>query len=104
MRRMSRSSRLQQNHRWVMVIISMLYQWFFASECYQQRPQCLWWVHPMNQLRGLPGKGEFHTQIQELKLYPDRFMGYFTMLMHKYFELLNRIKNNKKVAKQNTNW
>ena len=58
----------------------------------------------MNQPRGLPGKGEFHTQIQELKLYPDRFMGYFRMPMHKYFELLNCIKNNKKVAKQNTNW
>ncbi len=60
-------------------------------------PQRLWWIHPMNKIHGLPGKGEFHAQIQELKSYPDQFLGYFQMPMHKYFEQLNLLKNNRNI-------
>ncbi len=85
-------------------LICALYQLFFGPECRIQRPKRMWWVHPMNAIRGQPGRGEFHAQIQELKMYWDHFMGYFRMPLNKYFELLNRIKTNCKVAKQNTNW
>ncbi len=58
----------------------------------------------MNSVWGMPGKGEFHAQVQELKAYPDQFLGYFHMLLNKYFELINRISNNHHVVKQNTNF
>ncbi len=58
----------------------------------------------MNIVHGLPGKGEFHVQVQELKAYPDQFWGYFQMPLNKYFELVNRIQNNRHIAKQNTNF
>ncbi len=67
-------------------------------------PQHLCWVHPINQIHGQPGKGEFHSQVQELKSYPDRFYQYFCMPLSKYFELLNRLKSSNLVTKQNMNW
>ena len=47
---------------------------------------------------------EFHSQIQELKLYPDHFYTYFWMPLNKFFKLLNLLKKNTRVTKQNTNW
>ncbi len=96
-----RSMRVERRWKRNLIMILLMYQLFL--EC-QLPPRQMWWVHPMNQPRGLPSKGEFHAQIQELNLCPDRFMGYFCMPMNKYFELPNLIKNHRKIAKQNTNW
>ena len=46
----------------------------------------------MNKIHGEPGKGEFHSQIQELKIFPDKFYSYFHMSMDKFFNLLNLLK------------
>ncbi len=65
-----RSMRVERRQKRNLMIL-LMYQLFFDLECHLP-PRWMWWVHPMNQPRSLPGKGEFHVQIQELKLYPDR--------------------------------
>ena len=84
----------------------IMYQCFFGDQVQlgDFMPRQLWWIYPMNAPWGLPGKGEFHTQVQELKAFPDRFLGYFRMPLKKYFEVMNQIHNNRHVAKQNTNF
>ena len=58
----------------------------------------------MNAVRGLPGKGKFHAQVQELKAFPDHFYAYFQIPLNKFFKLVNRLRHNKHIAKQNTNF
>ena len=62
----------------------------------------LWWVHPMNPRRGHGPRGEFHSQVQELQRYPDRFYQYFRMTVEKFEELLSMVKN--RISKENMNW
>ena len=56
----------------------------------------------MNQQRGNGPRGEFHSQVQELQCYPDRFYQYFQMTIQKFDELLVMVM--KSIAKENTNW
>ena len=58
----------------------------------------------MNIVHGHPRKEKFHAQVQELKMYPDWFLAYFRMPLNKYFELINQIRKNHHVDKQNTNF
>ncbi len=85
--------------RSLLVLLCTVFQVFFNKV---KRPKRMWWVHLMNVTRSQPGRGEFHAQIQEMKMYPDQFYAYFRMHMNKFFELLNLLKN--RITKQNTNW
>ncbi len=67
-----------KQRREIILMCCLIYQCFFADEC-NVVPARLWWVHPMNIVCSLPGKGEFHAQVQELKCYPNRFLTYFQM-------------------------
>ena len=95
------SARVTKRRACTMFIILMCYQLFVADNG-EELPKRMWWVHPMNMICGQPGRGEFHSQIQELKLFPDRFYAYFRMHLDKFFNLLNLLKDT--ISKQNTNW
>ena len=41
---------------------------FFFEENIVCIPQCLWWVHPINQICGQPGKGDFTVKCKNSSL------------------------------------
>ncbi len=96
--------RVNKQHKKFLILFCIIYQCLFGKDQQGNVPKHLWWVHPMNIVRGLPGKGKFHAQVQELKAYLDHFLGYFRMPLSKYFELINRIRDSHHVAKQSTNF
>ena len=56
----------------------------------------------MNQHRGEGQQGEFHSQVQELRKFPDQFYQYFQMSTEKFDELLLMVK--RQIEKENINW
>ncbi len=96
--------RCDKHRRKFLMLFCIIFQYFFGDDASCTVPRQLWWVHPMNVVWGMPGKGKFHAQVQELKAYPDHFLGYFRIPLNKYFQLVNRIRNNWYVAKQNMNF
>ncbi len=83
-------------------LIQVLVEMICESEQGNETNHRMWWVHPMNQRRGVGPRGEFHSQVKELHKYPDRFYQYFWMIITKFDELLNLVK--KQIRKENTNW
>ena len=83
------------------LLILMLLEMLSNMEA-TQKQRILWWVHPMNQNCGKGLRGEFHSQVQDLKKYPNHFYQYFHMSKERFTDLLDSISN--KIMKQNTNW
>ncbi len=87
---------MRQQH--TVLLVFLIFELFFVEESDSQLKR-MWWVHPMNKIRGELGSGEFHSQVQELKMYPDQFYRYFCMPMNKFFKLLNMLKRHKNISK-----
>ena len=92
---------MQKQRRKLFFIFWLISELFFVPDSYASTRR-LWWVHPMNQQRGNGPRGEFHSQVQELWCYPNRFYQYFHMTVQKFDELLGMVTNS--ISKENMNW
>ncbi len=89
----------QEKRLLLAVILVLILEDLYGNESVAKR---LWWVHPMNAVRGIAKQGEFHTQIQKLKNFPEQWFHYFHMTLEQLNFLLAKIKH--KLYRQNTNW